>query len=72
VCYLSAQNILSSCLISRKQDENVQNCNFASCTEWVQTLVSHFEGGIYRVFENRVLRRIFEPKREEDIVEKTA
>jgi hypothetical protein len=31
-------------------------------------LVSHFEGGTHRlrVFENRVLRRIFGPKREED------
>jgi hypothetical protein len=25
-----------------------------------------------RVFENRVLRKIFSPKREEDIMEKTA
>jgi hypothetical protein len=30
----------------------------------VWNLVSHFEE--YRVFENRVLRRIFGPKREED------
>jgi hypothetical protein len=29
-------------------------------------LVSHFEGGTLRVFENRVLRRIFGPKRDED------
>jgi hypothetical protein len=29
-------------------------------------LVSHFEGGTRRVFENRVLRRIFGPKMEED------
>jgi hypothetical protein len=29
-------------------------------------LVSHFEGRTLRVFENSVLKRIFEPKREED------
>jgi hypothetical protein len=29
-------------------------------------LVFHFKGGTRRVFENRVLRRIFGPKREED------
>jgi hypothetical protein len=29
-------------------------------------LVSHFGGGTQRVFENRVLRKIFGPKREED------
>jgi hypothetical protein len=29
-------------------------------------LVSHFGGGTLKVFENRVLRRIFGPKREED------
>jgi hypothetical protein len=36
-------------------------------------LVSHFEGGHrLRVFENRVLRRIFGPQREGDVVEKIA
>jgi hypothetical protein len=32
----------------------------------VRNLVSRFEGGTWRVFENRVLRRIFGLKREED------
>jgi hypothetical protein len=32
----------------------------------VRNLVSHFEDHRQRVFENRVLRRIFGPKREED------
>jgi hypothetical protein len=34
----------------------------------MQNLVSQFEGGTYRlrVFENRVLRKIFGPKREEE------
>jgi hypothetical protein len=31
----------------------------------VDTLVSHTKGGKLNVFENRVLRRIFGPKREE-------
>jgi hypothetical protein len=31
--------------IERTKDKNIQNCNFSSCTVWVQNLVSHFEGG---------------------------
>jgi hypothetical protein len=31
--------------IKTTKDENIQNCNFASCAVWVQNLVSHFEGG---------------------------
>jgi hypothetical protein len=43
--------------------KKIQNCNFSSCDVWV---VSHFEGGTQTDdFENRVLRRIFGPKREE-------
>jgi hypothetical protein len=38
----------------------------------MRNLVSNFEEHRLRVFENTVLRRIFGPKREEDIVEKTA
>ena len=46
---------------------DIQNCNFVFCFTWVSNLVAHIEGGIYivRVFENRVLRRIFGPEREE-------
>jgi hypothetical protein len=31
--------------IKNTKDENIQNCNFASRTVWVQNLISHFEGG---------------------------
>jgi hypothetical protein len=45
-CYHSVQNLLSSCLISKNlKIKNIQNCNFVSCTVWVQNLVSHCEGG---------------------------
>ena len=46
---------------------DIQNCNFVFCFTWVSNLVALIEGGIYivRVFENRVLRRIFGPEREE-------
>jgi hypothetical protein len=42
------------------------NCNFASCTVWVQNLISHFEGATQTVFEKTVLRKILGPKREEE------
>jgi hypothetical protein len=39
---------------------------FACCFVWVWNLVAHIEGGTrLRVFENRVLRRIFGPKRDD-------
>jgi hypothetical protein len=42
-----------------------------SCTVRVRNLVSHFKGEHrLRVFENRVLRRIFGPKRDEDVSRK--
>jgi hypothetical protein len=42
-CYYSVQNLLSSRLISKNpKDQNIQNCNFASCGVWVRNLVSHF------------------------------
>jgi hypothetical protein len=39
------------------------------CETWSLTLREELT---LRVFENRVLRRIFGPKREEDVVEKVA
>jgi hypothetical protein len=38
----------------------------ANCAAWVRNLVSYGGGNRLRVFQNRVLRRIFGPKREED------
>jgi hypothetical protein len=40
------------------------NYNFACGSVWVRNLVSDIKGGL-RVFENRVLRRILGPKRDE-------
>jgi hypothetical protein len=48
----------------KPKDENIQNCNFASGAVWVRNLVSHFKEHRLRTFENRVLRKIFGPKRE--------
>jgi hypothetical protein len=31
--------------IKEPKDQNIQNCNFARHTIWLQNLVSHFEGG---------------------------
>ena len=48
------------------KNEDVQNCNFAcsfyGCESWSLTLREECRLG---VFENRVLRRIFGPKRDE-------
>jgi hypothetical protein len=49
----------------------MQDYNFASASVWVRNLVSDTKGlvsdtkGRLRVFENKVLRRIFGPKRGE-------
>jgi hypothetical protein len=67
-CYYSVQNLLSSRLISK----NVKIKTYRTvilpvvlygCGTWTLTLR---EEHTLRVFENRVLKRIFGPKREED------
>jgi hypothetical protein len=63
-CYRSVQNILSSRLISKNLKIKTYKTYFAYCAVWVRNLVFHFEEGTQT--ENRVLRRIFGPKREED------
>jgi hypothetical protein len=40
-CYHSVHNLLSFHL-TKNLDQNIQNCNFASCAVWVRNLVSHF------------------------------
>jgi hypothetical protein len=66
-CYHSVQNLLSSRLISKNVKIKVyKTVILPVCTVWVRNLVFYFEGGTQRVFENRVLRRTFGPKREED------
>jgi len=34
-CYNSAQNLLSSSLLSKYKDKDIQSCNFACCFVWV-------------------------------------
>jgi hypothetical protein len=65
-CYHSVQNLLSSCLLSR--NVKVKICKtiilpvvLYGCETWSLTLREEHR---QRVFENRVLRRIFGPKRD--------
>jgi len=67
VCYYSVQTVLSSCLISKNLNIKIYKTVILpdvlyGCETWSVTL-----GGEYRlkVFENRVLRKTFGPKREE-------
>jgi hypothetical protein len=67
VCYHSVQSLLSSCLLSRNL--KVKICKTIippvisyGCETWSLTLREEHR---LRVFENRVLRKIFGPKRDE-------
>jgi hypothetical protein len=67
-CYYSVQNILSSRLISKNLNIKIYKTVILQsalygCETW--SLILREEHRL-RVFENRVLRRIFGPKREED------
>jgi hypothetical protein len=67
-CYYSVQNHLSSRLISKNLNIKIYKTIVPSsalygCETWSLTLREEHR---LRVFENRVLRRIFGPKREED------
>jgi len=66
-CYYSVQNLLSSSLLSKnlkiKMYRNIiLPVVLYGCETWSLTLR---EERRLRVFENRVLRRVFEPKRDE-------
>jgi hypothetical protein len=66
-CCHSVQNLLYSCLLSKNIKIRIyKNCNFPvvlyGCETWSLTLREEHR---LRVFENRVLRRIFGPKRDE-------
>jgi hypothetical protein len=66
-CYHSAQNLLSSRLLTKNVKIRIlQNYSFACGFVWCETwsLALREEHGV-RVFENRVLRRIFGPKKDE-------
>jgi hypothetical protein len=63
-CYLSVQNLLSSCLLSKNAQVGIYKTIILSavlygCETWSLTL---WEEHNLRVLENRVPRRIFEPK----------
>jgi hypothetical protein len=67
-CYYSVQNILSSRLISKNLKIKIYKTVILpvvlyGCETWSLTLGEEYR---LRVFENKVLRRIFGPKREED------
>ena len=67
------QNILSSGLLSKNiKDQVIQNSNIACCLFGFETwsLIFRDEGRL-RVFENRVLKRIFGPRIDEVRVEWT-
>jgi hypothetical protein len=66
-CYHSIQNLLSSHLLPKKcKNQNVQGYNFAYGFVWVQSWsLTLWEEHRLRIFENRVLRRIFGPKKNE-------
>jgi hypothetical protein len=70
VCYYSMQNLLSSSLLSKNLKIKIYRTIIfpvvCGCETWSLTLR---EKGRLRVFENRVLRRIFGPKRDELINE---
>ena len=66
-CYHSVQKLLSSRLLSRKLKINIYRTIILlvvlyGCEAWSLTLREERK---LRVFENRVLRRIFEPRRDE-------
>ena len=70
-CYHSAQNLLSSSLISKNLKIKIYRniilpVVLYGCENW--SLILREERGL-RVFENRVLRRMFGPKRDEVTVE---
>jgi hypothetical protein len=67
-CYHSVQNLLSSCLISKNLKIKIYKTVILlvvlyGCKIWSLTLRKEHR---LRVFENRVLRRIFGPKMEVD------
>jgi hypothetical protein len=58
----SVQNLLSSCLLSKNVKSRIYKTIILPCETWSLTLREEHR---LRVFENRVLRRIFGPKRDE-------
>jgi hypothetical protein len=64
-CYISVQNILSFCLLSKNvKIKKYKSVILYGCETWSLILRKECRP---RMFENRVLRRIFGPKRDEII-----
>jgi hypothetical protein len=66
-CYLSVQKLLSSCLLFKNLTIRIRKTIIlpvVSCGSETWSLTLREEHRL-RVFENRVLRRIFGPKRDE-------
>jgi hypothetical protein len=66
-CYHSVQSPFSSCLLSKNLKIKIYKTIILpvvlyGCATWSLTLTEKYR---LRVFENRVLRRIFKPKRGE-------
>jgi hypothetical protein len=62
-CYYSVQNVLTFSLLSKKiQSKIYRTIVLPGCETWSLTLGDERR---LRVFENRVLRRIFDPKRDD-------
>jgi hypothetical protein len=60
---ISAKSFVFQFAIKKYKDHVIYN--FACCFVWVCNLVAHNEKHRLRVFENKVLRRIFGPKSDE-------
>jgi hypothetical protein len=73
-CYHSVKSLLSSCLLSRNVKFKIYKTIIMSvvlygCETWSLTLREQHR---LRVFQNRVLRRILGPKKNNSTMEKTA
>jgi hypothetical protein len=71
-CYHSVQSLLSSCMLSRNLKIKIYKTIILpivlyGCETWFLTLREEHR---LRVFENKVLRRIFGPKRDEETRER--
>jgi hypothetical protein len=66
-CYHSVQNLLSSCLLSKNLKIGIYKTVILPVVLYGREILSRTlkQEHRLRVFENRVLRKMFEPKRDE-------
>jgi hypothetical protein len=63
---LSPEPSVFPSVVKKSKNENIQDYNFVCDFVWVRNLVSDTKGGTWlRVFENKVLRKMFGSKRDE-------